>query len=180
MEIINGYSMLYKIQGKSSELKPYLLAAHFDVVPVDNQDWKRPAFEPYIESNFMYGRGTLDDKSSMIAQLEAVRVYLRKNGQPTRTIYLAYGHDEEINGNEGAQYIARHLNNTKLEYVLDEGTVVVEDLFSSMMDKTVALIGIADKGYLTVKFSLNTTGGHSSMPETDNSLIFILSEAIVK
>lgn len=84
---------MYKIEGKDSTLKPYLLAAHFDTVPVNQEEWKYYPFGELIDG-YIYARGTLDDKASMIAQLEAVDVYLKKFGQPKRTIYLAYGHDE--------------------------------------------------------------------------------------
>lgn len=170
---------MYKIQGKIPSLNPYLLAAHFDVVPVVEEEWNHAPFGEINSDGFIYGRGTMDDKGSMIGILEAVDVYLKKNGQPQRTLYLAFGHDEELTGLEGANIIARHLGNITLEYVLDEGTLIVDDLFPEL-GKPVALVSIADKGYLTLKFSVNTTGGHSSMPDNKNSAIFILAEAITK
>lgn len=170
--------MLYKIEGKDTDLKPYLLAAHYDVVPVNEDEW---SYSPFGESRdgFIYGRGTMDDKGSMIAQLEAVQSFLEKHGQPKRTIYLAYGHDEEVTGYAGAGEIAKYLGNIQLEYVIDEGTLIIEDLFPEL-GKPVALVSIADKGYLTLKFSVNVAGGHSSMPDTKNSAIFILAEAITR
>lgn len=121
----------------------------------------------------------MDFKASMICQLESIRLFLKNTGQPERTIYLAYGHDEEISGRNGAQHIADYLKNTQLEYVLDEGTMIIEDIFPALK-KPAALIGIAEKGFLTVKFSVNITGGHSSMPNNDNSALYILSEAITR
>jgi carboxypeptidase PM20D1 len=171
--------MLYTIRGKNESLDAYLLAAHYDVVPVDEDEWTHKPFEAHIVDNFIYGRGMLDDKSSMIAQLEAVTAFLKHHGQPTRTLYLAFGHDEELSGEQGARLMAKHLGDLKLEYVLDEGTLIVEDIFPGL-DRAVALIGIADKGYLTVKFSMNTTGGHSSFPDDSHSAIYALSQAIVK
>lgn len=171
--------MLYKIEGKIPTLKPYLLAAHMDVVPVTEDEWTHPPFGEIGSDGFIYGRGILDDKGSLVAQLEAVDVYLKKYGQPKRTFYLAFGHDEELYGEEGAGKIARHLGNTSLEFVLDEGTVIIEDLFPDIK-KPIALIGIADKGYLTLKFTVNSTGGHSSMPDSENSAIFILAEAVTR
>ena len=111
--------------------------------------------------------------------MEAVKTYLKKYGQPKRKIYLAFGHDEEMEGNKGAKKIAEHLQslNVKLEYVIDEGTMILSNLFS-YWNKSIALISIAEKGYLTVKFYVNTTGGHSSMPDEANSALVILSKAI--
>lgn len=179
LHMINTYSMLYEIKGKMPSLKPYLLAAHFDVVPADADAWDFDPFAATLNDGFIYARGTVDFKSSMISQLEALRLFLAKNGQPERTIYLGFGHDEEIGGQSGAQHIVNFLQNTTqgLEYVLDEGTVVVDDIMPGQ-PKPSALVGIAEKGYLTVKFSVNRTGGHSSMPDNDNSAIFIMAEAI--
>ena len=115
----------------------------------------------------------------MISQLEAVRIFLKLNGQPKRSIYLAYGHDEEVLGHNGASLIAKHLENEILEYVVDEGQLIIEDLITEIK-RPFAVIGITEKGYLTVKFSINTTGGHSSMPDKKESALFILSEAINK
>lgn len=84
-----------------------------------------------------------------------------------------------MSGEYGAKMIAKHLENVSLEYVLDEGTMIIEDVFPEL-EKPIALVSIADKGYLTLKFSVNTTSGHSSMPDHKNSAIFILAEAVTK
>ena len=115
----------------------------------------------------------------MIAQLEAVRIFLKFNGQPKRTLYLAYGHDEEVSGSGGAKIMAKHLENESLEYVIDEGSFILED-FLRDVNQPFGLVGVTEKGSLTVKFSINTTGGHSSMPEKKESALFILSEALNK
>jgi carboxypeptidase PM20D1 len=119
----------------------------------------------------------LDDKANMMGQLEAVGYFISKHGQPKRTIYLAYGHDEEVSGAQGAGRIAEFLSGVEMEFIIDEGTMIVEDLFKEM-DKPVAIISVADKGYMSVKFYVNTTGGHSSVPNDESSPIFILSESV--
>jgi carboxypeptidase PM20D1 len=149
-------SLFYTIQGSNSTLKPYLLAAHFDVVGVEN-NWDHDPFEANIVDSFVYARGALDDKSSMLAQLEAVKIFLKKYGQPRRTFYLAYGHDEEKNGFEGAFNMAQKIKNIELEYVLDEGLMIVENILENF-PKPSALISIAEKGYLTIKFTVDTLG----------------------
>ena len=97
--------MLYKIEGTEKNLKPYLIAAHIDVVPAKLEDgkWSHEPFSAEIENGHIYARGSMDDKANMLGQLEAIRFYLKKFGQPKRTIYLAYGHDEEASGLAGAQ-----------------------------------------------------------------------------
>ncbi len=181
-------SMLYEIQGRDATLNPYLLAAHLDVVPAtlpgsyDQHEWIHGPFSADLSPDgHIYGRGSMDVKSSMIGQLEAVQLYLKKNGRPQRTIYLAYGHDEEIAGYQGAKNIAKHLESqsVSLEYVVDEGSLIIEGFVRDLVNP-VALIGVADKGYLTVKFYTNTTGGHSSMPNRDHSAFSVLSEAAAK
>lgn len=133
-----------------------------------------------IRNGFINGRGTMDNKASMISQLEAVRLFLRDHGQPARTVYLAYGHDEEIAGRQGAARMAAYLGpDTQLEYVMDEGSMVIEDLLPDLQ-RPQACIGIAEKGYLSLRFSVNVTGGHSSMPDNEQSAIYILSEAITR
>lgn len=171
--------MLYTIKGTNSNLKPYLVTAHFDVVGVTEAEWSYPPFEARIKDGFIYSRGTMDDKASMLAQLEAIKVFLKKNGQPRRTIYLAYGSDEEQMGLKGAANIAAKLKNIELEYVLDEGLMVIDDFFKDVA-RPIALIGVAEKGYLSVKYKITTTGGHSSMPDNKESAIGIMSEAITK
>lgn len=181
LSLINELSMLYKIQGTEKHLKPYMLCSHSDVVPAQYQSgqWTHPPFSGHLDTHgYVYGRGTLDDKVAMLAHLEALRHYISIHGQPKRTIYLAYGHDEELAGHEGAARIAEHLvkQNVSLEYVLDEGTMIIEEFLRGL--KPIALISIAEKGYLTVRYSVNTTGGHSSMPTKETSAIAILGEAV--
>ena len=108
----------------------------------------------------------------MLSQLEALRLFINNNGQPERTIYLAFGHDEEITGLNGAQMMANHLANTSLEYVLDEGSMIIENIVPGLVSP-VAMIGVAEKGYLTIKFHVNVTGGHSSIPDLDQSALIV-------
>lgn len=106
------YSLLYKWTGSDNSLKPILLMSHLDVVPVDDgtlSNWEAPPFSGEIKNGIIYGRGTMDDKVSVLAILEAVESSLRAGLKPKRTIYLAFGHDEEIGGDQGAASIAKYL-----------------------------------------------------------------------
>ena len=182
--LVNEYSLLYKWQGKNQKLKPILLMGHIDVVPVNDQQekqWEQPPFSGLVKDGYVWGRGSLDDKVSIMAVLEAFELLLEKDYQPERTVYLACGHDEEVGGRKGAQAIARRLEQqgVQLEYVLDEGSVVVTDALNGL-DAPAALIGIAEKGYATLTLSVSLPeGGHSSMPPAA-SAIGLLSSAISK
>jgi len=182
-ERVNTYGLLYQWDGKNTALKPALLMGHYDVVPMvqgTGKMWKHQPFAGDIAEGFIYGRGTLDDKVTVIGVLEAVEHLLKQNYQPNRTFYLAFGHDEEISGRYGAQQIAALLESRKiqLEYVMDEGGTVKTDGVSGI-NKSIALIGVAEKGYTTLQLTSMGDGGHSSMPPPQTS-IGMLAEAIDK
>lgn len=180
-EVVNEYSVLYTWTGSDTKLTPYLLMGHLDVVPVapgTEKDWKYPPFSGKIADGAIWGRGTLDDKCAVLGILEAVEYLLQKGYKPQRTVYLAFGHDEEISGKRGAQAIAALLKQrgTKLAYVLDEGMVITRGIVPGIKQPT-ALIGLAEKGYLTLQLAVKEVGGHSSMPPKQTA-IGVLSSAI--
>ncbi len=180
---INGLSLLYKWEGTDKNLKPLLLMAHQDVVPIDSTSLKKWSFNPFSgaqSKGFIYGRGTLDVKSALLGQLEAIEFLLKRGYKPKRTIYLAYGHDEETGGHNGTKRIVDVLakRGEKLEFVLDEGGSIVSEMVPGL-SKPIALIGIAEKGYLSLELTVEDAGGHSSMPPKETA-IGILSSAISK
>ena len=129
-EIIGGLSLLYSWPGQDSALKPILLMAHMDVVAAADGNWRHPPFAGAIANGYVWGRGAMDDKSSLMAILEAVEHLLRDGFAPARTIYLAFGHDEEVGGRRGAAQIAEQLRAraVELEFALDEGLNVVDGI----------------------------------------------------
>ncbi len=182
-EVVNDFSLLYTWEGKNPELKPILLAAHLDVVPADEGEdsgWSHPPFSGELVDGCVWGRGTLDDKNSVIGICEAVEYLLKQGYQPERTIYLGFGHDEEIGGVHGATEIAALLESrgVQLGCLLDEGGSVLES-FLPGVDTPAAMIGISEKGYVSLKLTVEVDGGHSSMPAQETA-IGILSLAIVK
>ena len=157
--------------------------AHMDVVPVDStteSSWKTPPFSGAVDDGFVWGRGAMDDKASVLGILEAVELLLNEGFQPERSVYLAFGHDEEIGGHNGAAKIAELLRSrgVELEYVLDEGMNILSGIIDGV-SSPVALIGIAEKGYLSIRMTAESAGGHSSIPPTD-SAIGVLSRALQK
>lgn len=176
-----GYSHLYEWTGSDPSLNPYLLMGHLDVVPVEEgteKDWKYPAFSGTVADGEIWGRGALDDKVNVLGMLEAVEMLLAKGHQPTRTVYLAFGHDEEIGGMNGAAKVAAHLaqKQVALECVLDEGLFILEGQMPGIK-QPVAFVGIAEKGFLNLELVVQSPGGHASRPPAQTA-IGILSKAI--
>jgi carboxypeptidase PM20D1 len=173
-EIIGEHSLLFTWTGADKRLKPILLMAHMDVVPVDattESTWRHPPFSGQIADGYIWGRGTMDDKASVLGILEAVENLLAAGFQPQATILLAFGHDEEVGGHNGAAKIAAALGTRKIEpaFVLDEGLNIFNGIISGVT-APVALIGVAEKGYVSLKLSVQAGGGHSSIPPADTAI----------
>jgi carboxypeptidase PM20D1 len=182
-EVIGGLSLLFTWQGRDASLAPVVLMAHQDVVPVTPEAldrWTHPPFAGQVADGFVWGRGAMDDKAGMIGIFEAVEALLSQGFQPARTIYLAFGHDEEVGGVYGAGVIAdtlRARGMTSPAMVLDEGGALSEGMAG--LAGPVALIGVAEKGYVTLQLKVDAEGGHSSMPPRETA-IGILSTAITR
>lgn len=167
-EVVAGYSLLYTWKGRNPNAAPILLMSHQDVVPVEpgtERAWSRPPFSGAIADGFVWGRGALDDKAGVLGILEAVEYLLSKGFQPERTVLLAFGHDEEVSGVNGARNVAALLRQrgVKPEFILDEGGAIAEGMIPGI-DAPVALVGTAEKGYVSVDLVAKVEGGHSSMP----------------
>ena len=177
--IFNEFSHLYEWRGSNTELKPIVLMGHIDVVPIASPDkWSVEPFGAEIKDGKIWGRGTIDDKFSVIGIMEAVEMLLKEDFQPERTIYLAFGHDEEVGGDFGAVAMVEHLKSKGIEaeYVLDEGYAITQKLIPGI-DTDVAMIGIAEKGSTTIEFTVDMEGGHSSQPSPETA-IDVLAKAI--
>ncbi|HEX5612761.1 MAG TPA: M20 family peptidase, partial [Burkholderiales bacterium] len=182
-ENVASHSLLYTWQGTDPALKPILLMGHMDVVPVEpgtEHQWREPPFSGAIADGFIWGRGAIDNKSAIVGMLEALDMLLGEGFRPARTIFLAYGHDEETGGTNGAREIAALLERrgVQLEMVLDEGGVIADGIFPGIA-APVALIGIAEKGFASVELTTKMPGGHSSLPPRQ-SAIGILSAAVAR
>jgi carboxypeptidase PM20D1 len=183
-ETIAGGSLLFRWPGSDPGLAPILLMAHLDVVPVEpgtEARWTHPAFSGAIDGEFVWGRGALDDKVSVLGLAEATELLLAEGFAPRRTVYLAFGHDEEIGGKFGAKAIAATLaaRGVRLAYTLDEGMGIVMRGLVPGLDRDVALIGVAEKGYLSLELAASAAGGHSSTPPRD-AAVYRLSRALAR
>ncbi len=182
--LINDYSIIYHFKGADSNLKPVLFMGHSDVVSVDEitlDKWTHPPFSGMVADNTIYGRGAIDDKSTILSLMEAMEIYLEQGKLFERSIYFAFGHDEEIGGENGAQQIAKHFKSIGInfEFVLDEGGVILKKGMMPNLDKEVAIIGVAEKGFVNIRLVVEQDGGHSSTPPA-NTGPGILAQAIVK
>jgi carboxypeptidase PM20D1 len=179
-ENIAEYSLLYTWTGQDPSLPALILAGHLDVVPADSKRWSHDPFAGDIDRTHIYGRGAMDDKVTVMAILEAVELLLEDGFVPKRSIYLAFGHDEEEGGYEGAKVIADILQarGVMAEATIDEGMVITEGIMDGILDP-VALVGIAEKGFMNLELTAKGTGGHSSMPPRKTA-VGLLSQAIVR
>ncbi|MBT37822.1 MAG: peptidase M20 [Deltaproteobacteria bacterium] len=179
-ERVADWSLLYTWRGRDPSLRPILLAAHLDVVPAANdEDWTHPPFAGVVRDGVVWGRGAIDDKGSIVALFAAATALLAEGFQPERTVYFALGHDEEIGGDEGAAAIAARLSSrgVSLDWVLDEGGAVAGG-FLPGLERDVAVVGIAEKGSVSIALDLEAPGGHSSVPPP-HTAIGDLSSAVV-
>ena len=144
--------------------KPAVLMAHYDVVPVEEENWEVPPFEALIRDGAMWGRGTLDTKSTFNGILSAAENLLAQGFTPLHDIYFAFSGGEEVNG-LGAVHIVEYFTERGIEpeLVLDEGGAVVENVFPGVI-KPCGLVGIAEKGMMNLEFSVKSSGGHASAP----------------
>lgn len=183
-EAVGDLSLLYTWKGSKPDAKPILLMAHMDVVPVapgTEKDWAQEPFSGAVKDGFVWGRGAWDDKGNLMSQLEAVEMLVASGYKPERTVYLSFGADEEVAGQRGAAKIAALMKERKvqLDFIIDEGLLVTEGIMPGLA-KPAALIGVAEKGYLSVVLKTSATPGHSSMPPPKGTSAIAMMSAALK
>ncbi len=181
LEIVpGGLSLLYTWAGSDRTLEPILLMAHQDVVPVNigtESDWDASPFSGTIKNGYVYGRGAIDDKGGLVGIMEALEALASNGFSPKRTIHILFGHDEEVSGSgAGAGVELLKSRGVELLMALDEGSMVLENF--PLTGKPMGLIGVAEKGYLTLNITAVAQGGHSSTPSRDSAVVK-LSKAII-
>lgn len=181
LEKINGLSLLYTWTGIDSSAPPLVLMGHMDVVPVPEPnlpEWKHGPFSGDVAEGYVWGRGTLDDKTTVLAVLEGVEGLLKAGVRPSRTVLLTFGHDEEVGGRFGARAIVDTLvaRGVKPALVIDEGGFMATGALPGIKGQA-AIVGIAEKGYISLRIKATAKGGHSSMP-TQRTAVGALSRAI--
>jgi carboxypeptidase PM20D1 len=179
-EIFADHTLVYTWRGTDPALAPVVLMAHHDVVPVSpgtEGDWRHPPFAGVIADDAVWGRGSVDDKGSLICIFEAVESLAASGFRPRRTVIVLSGHDEEAGGT-GARAVARAWRKRGLAplFALDEGLAVVSDL--PLAGRPVALVGVAEKGYATLRITAPAKGGHSSAPPPETG-VEVLAKAVL-
>lgn len=181
VEKVSEYSRLMTWQGSDDSLRPVMLDSHYDVVPIEpgtENDWKEAPFAGVVVDGYLWGRGAIDDKSSVIANFEALESLLAEGFTPQRTLLFSLAHDEEIGGSNGGAKIAELIEQKgiSLEYMVMEGSGIV-DSYPMVSGKRMAMIGLAEKTYVTLTLTALGEGGHSSTPPK-NSAIISLAKAV--
>lgn len=172
-EIVGGHTLVYQWEGSDPTLKPIILMAHQDVVPVTEgteKDWKYPPFSGQLAENAVWGRGAVDDKGALIGLFEAFEALAKSGFAPKRGIYLVSGHDEEVGGT-GAKAAADLMatRGVKALFTIDEGSAIVRD--APIVNGPAIMIGVAEKGYATLRLTAKAPGGHSSMPPSETGVV---------
>ena len=181
--IINGYSLVFHLPGSDPSLEPVLFMGHMDVVPIEEitrEEWTHPPFAGTVADDIIWGRGSVDDKLTVIALMEAMEQLLSEGVHARRSIYFSFGHDEEVGGKDGAAMVAEYFEDQGItfEFVMDEGGAVLEGMMKGL-DPPLAVIGVSEKGYVNLVLTVDAPGGHSSQPP-DQTAVGILSRAIVR
>jgi len=179
-EVIGGMTLLYRWPGEDETRDPILLMSHLDVVPVEESsrhEWLYPYDDGTIAEGFVWGRGALDVKCGVVGILAAVEHLLQEGFSPRQTIYLAFGHDEEIGGAEGNAVIAQRFaeDEIRLACVFDEGGAILDGVIPGA-PKPVAFVAIAEKSSAHLEIVARGEGGHGSMP--GRSAVVNLTDAV--
>ena len=171
-------ALLLRWPGKNGG-DPAVLMAHYDVVPVNEENWERPPFAAVLEDGVLWGRGTLDTKVTFNAVFSAANYLIGKGFQPENDIYFAFSGGEEVNG-KGAPNIVQYFIDHKIQpaLVVDEGGAVVENVFPGVKQPC-GLIGIAEKGMINAQFCCKSAGGHASAPKP-HTPVGILAKACTR
>ena len=179
-EVVDGHTLIYTWAGSDPSLKPVILMAHQDVVPITpgtEKDWKHAPFGGEIADGYVWGRGAFDDKGALISIFEGVEALAQSGFKPKRTIIVVSGHNEETRGG-GAKVAAEVLKQRGVQayFLLDEGfSGTTQDAFTG---KPLARVLIAEKGYGTIRITANAAGGHSSAPPKETA-VATLAKAVL-
>ena len=161
---VHTHGLLFHWRGRSAE-RPVVLMAHLDVVPVDEDaPWQRDPFGGELVDGSVWGRGTLDDKGSLVAICEAVEQLLEAGATPAQDVWLSFGCDEEVMGHAAPLAVGELVRRgVRPWFVLDEGGAVAHEAFPGVR-APVGVIGVTEKGVTSLELRVEGRGGHASTP----------------
>ena len=177
-ERLPARALLFRWKGKAQDA-PAVMMAHYDVVPVEEENWEKPPFDAVIEDGVLWGRGSLDTKVTLNGVLSAANTLIGEGFVPAQDVYFAFSGGEEVNG-EGAPNIVSYFEEKGITpaLVVDEGGGVVENVFPGVK-RPCGVIGIAEKGMLNLTLSVASGGGHASAPPK-HTPVGLLSQAVCR
>lgn len=181
VEVVGRAGLLLRLPGDVPD-RPLMLMAHQDVVPAAKdwraEGWEHPPFDGVIANGRVHGRGTLDDKGALVVMFEALEDLVSSGWRPARDLYVLLGGDEESFGDSAVQAASVLEERGVVPWmVLDEGGAVATEAFPTLK-REMAVVGVAEKGVMTVRMTVQALGGHASTPPRE-SAAGILARAIV-
>ncbi len=182
LETVNEHTLVYRWPGQDATRGAIAFLAHQDVVPVEagsEAAWTQPPFSGAVADGYVWGRGALDMKTVLVTLMEAAERLARDGFRPDRDVYFFFGHDEEVGGGQGMQAIAGLMRERgiRLDWTLDEGSIVANGPAFLGIEPDIALISTAEKGYVTLELTARDPGGHSSLPR-DQTAVSKLAKAV--
>lgn len=159
-------SLLVRFRG-TGDRPPLLILSHIDVVPVEEESWSVPPFDPVVRDGYLWGRGTLDDKGMAAAELEVMLLLARHRLRLSRDIIFLAVADKEAAGEHGIDWLLHnHPDRLDCEMALNEGGRVI------WKDGRIRYVAIQTAEKTDQDFELIARGepGHSSMPTAYNPI----------
>lgn len=136
---------VYKLAGRDNT-RNIALMSHHDVVAAEG-DWEHPPFAGEIADGRLWGRGTVDTKTSLFAEFSALEELLTQGWQPPVNVYLLSSHNEELGGDGIPKALAWFKEQgITFEVVLDEGGAVVDPPIGGLKCKKCAGVAVHEKG----------------------------------
>ena len=179
-EVLSPYAVIYRWPGRRPRGKPVLFLAHYDVVPAEAEYWEAGPFNAELRDGYIYGRGTLDMKNSLITLMEAAETLCARGFRPLEDIWFAFGGDEERAGVLGARCSAAWFEEQgiRFDWILDEGPVIGEGYIKGVKG-SVAFFGIEEKGFLSLELTVRQQPGHASRPPRIQAAV-VLARALIR
>jgi carboxypeptidase PM20D1 len=152
----------YRGSGKG---KPILLSAHMDVVAANPKDWSRDPFKLIEDNGYLYGRGTADMKTNVIALVETMMRFKREGFVPSHELILVFSGDEETEM-ASTRELAKRYHDAEFLLNADAGG----GTYDAKLKPVAYAVQAAEKSYADFLLTVTSAGGHSSEPTSDNAI----------